>query len=380
MLKPFFNIIKNRFSFLKRFFYYISIVPTKNNNQTLKIMRKLLLVLVGVFALNFQVKAQNDGIESILLASGDAEKLVSAYINPAMTGLIYGMNNGWYHTAKVHKVFGFDLSIGLNASLVPSEDEIFSFASLGLSGNTTSTSLTGATVAGSEDLQVPVTFSGTVQGQNVSATFNMPGGVKEKLPINAIPSPSVQFNMGLPWKTEVMIRATPQINSDDVSGKLLGLGLKKEITDWFGPLEKTPLHVSLLASFTTMNIDYNIQNESSINGMNQQAEFKLNSYNVEAIASLNFPVINIFGGIGYSSGSSELNMLGTYELEYDTGQPAPNDTVTETVVDPLNLDFDASGFKTTVGARLSLGFFKIFGSYTLQEYNTINAGIAFSFR
>lgn len=73
-------------------------------------------------------------------------------------------------------------------------------------------------------------------------------------------------------------------------------------------------------------------------------------------------------------------MLGTYNLEYDTGQPAPNDTVTETVVDPLNLDFNANGFKTTVGARLSLGFFKIFGSYTLQEYNTVNAGIALSFR
>ncbi|WP_394420657.1 DUF6588 family protein [Tenacibaculum mesophilum] len=28
----------------------------------------------------------------------------------------------------------------------------------------------------------------------------------------------------------------------------------------------------------------------------------------------------------------------------------------------------------------SLVFFKIFGSYTLQEYNSVNAGIAFSFR
>jgi hypothetical protein len=70
-------------------------------------------------------------------------------------------------------------------------------------------------------------------------------------------------------------------------------------------------------------------------------------------------------------------MLGTYDLDYDVNGGG---TVTETVVDPLNLDFNASGFKTTVGARLSLGFFKIFGSYTLQEYNTVNAGIALSFR
>ena len=79
-----------------------------------------------------------------------------------MTGLVYGMNNGWYHTAKAHKLFGFDISIGLNASIVPSKDEIFTFASLGLSSNTTSSSLIGATVAGSENLEAPVTFTGTV--------------------------------------------------------------------------------------------------------------------------------------------------------------------------------------------------------------------------
>lgn len=75
-------------------------------------MKKLLLVFVGILTLTTTaVKAQNDGIESILLASGDAEKLTEAYINPAMKGLIFGMNNGWYHTAKTHKLLGFDIAI-----------------------------------------------------------------------------------------------------------------------------------------------------------------------------------------------------------------------------------------------------------------------------
>lgn len=343
-------------------------------------MKKFLLVFVSVFTLTFSAKAQtNDGFESILLAADDAEKLVGAYINPAMTGLIYGMNNGWYHTAKVHKLFGFDISIGLNASIVPSSDEIFRFADLGLT-NVTSTSQTAATVAGPNSLEAPVTFSGTIQGQAVTATFNMPGGVKDDLPINAIPTPAVQFTMGLPWKIDGMVRLVPKVGSDNVKGSLLGLGVKKEITSWFGPMEKTPLHVSLLAAFTSMTVDYDIQAESTIPGSNQKAEFDLNSYTIEAIASLNFPFINIFGGFGYNGGSSDLSMSGTYQLEYNTGLPAPNDTLTETVVDPVDLSFNASGFKTTLGARISLGFFKIFGSYTIQEYNTLNAGIAFSFR
>jgi hypothetical protein len=343
-------------------------------------MKKILLVFVGVFTLTFHTNTQaqtNDGFESILLAADDAEKLVGAYIEPAMTGLIFGMNNGWYHTAKVHKLFGFDISFGLNASVVPSSSEVFRFADLALT-NTTSTSTTAQTVAGS-DITTPVTFSGTVQGQTVSATFEMPGGVKDDLPLNAVPTPAVQFGIGLPWKFDAMIRFVPEVGSDDVKGNLLGIGLKKEITKWFGPMEKTPLHVSLLAAYTTMNVDYDIQADSSIPGTGQRAEFELNSYTVEAIASLNFPVINIYGGFGYNGGNSDLRMLGTYDLEYDvTGVPGA--TVSETVTDPVNLSFDASGFKTTLGVRLSLGFFKIFGSYTLQEFNTFNGGIAFSFR
>lgn len=342
-------------------------------------MKKLLLILVVLFLGSSKLKAQ-DGLEAILLASGDADKLTEAYMNPAMKGLIFGANSGWYHTAKVHKVLGFDITVGLNASMVPSEEEIFTFANLGLSNNVTANMPTSATVGGPNDLQADVTFSGTVQGQNVSATFTMPGGIQDDVPLNAIPSPAIQIGVGLPWDLEANLRLVPKVGSDDVKGQLFGLGLKKEITNWLGPIDKTPFHLSLFAAYTAMSVDYDIQEDSSINGSNQEATFDLNTYTVEAIASLNFPVINIYGGVGFNSGTSDIKMKGTYELEYQTGQPAPNDTVTETVVDPLNLDFDANGFKATVGARLSLGFFKIFGSYTLQEYNTLNAGIALSFR
>lgn len=326
------------------------------------------------------MKAQ-DGLEAIILASKqDANKLTEAYLNPAMKGLVYGMNSGWYHSAKTHKKFGFDISISLSASMVPSKDEIFKFADLGLSTSTTSTSLTGATVAGSNSLEAPVKVSTTIDGQTVTAQFNMPGGIKEDLPLNAVPSPSVQFSLGLPKQFDVMIRFVPEVRSDDVTGNILGIGLKKEITDWFGIIGKTPLHISLLGAYTKMNVNYNIQNSSSIQGSNQEASFSLNSYTIQAIASLNFPIINFYGGIGYSAGTSDLKMKGTYNLNYNTSLPAPNNTKQVILTNPLNIDFKASGMRATLGTRLSLGFFKIFGDYTIQDYNTISAGIAFSFR
>ena len=332
-------------------------------------MKKSILLFMGVFALAFSTKAQ-DGFEGYLLAdNNDRSKLIEAYITPAMKGLIYSMNSGWYHTAKVHKPFGFDIAIGLNASLVPEEDEMFTLSGL---TSINAGSITAASVAGSEDFRPVTTVNFVESGVPFSTTFNAPGGVKESLPLSAVPAPAVQVSLGLPAKFEVSLRLVPKVGSDDVKGSLFGIGLKKEITDWFGPMDKTPLHVSLLAAYTNMTVDYEIESSGDVSTQNGLAEFKLNAYTFQAIASLNFPVINIYGGFGYGSGSSTLNMLGDYTLSYGVA--------TRTISDPLTSKFDASGFRTTGGVRLSLGFFKIFGSYTLQEYNTANLGVAFSFR
>ena len=283
-------------------------------------MKKIILFTV-LFLITYVSKAQE--LESILLAArGDANKLTESYLNPGMKGLIYGMNSGWYHTAAVHKKFGFDISIGLNASMTPQKDELITFANLGLT-NITSSSATSPTLAGAGD-GATMNVNATVQGQSVTASFDMPSGIKDDLPLNAIPSPAVQLSLGLPYKFDIMLRLVPEVGSDDVKGNLLGIGLKKEITSIFGPLEKLPLHVSVLAAYTTMDVNY-YMNGSEIPGNNQDAAFKLNSYTAQAIASLNFPIINFYGGIGYSAGKSTLKMLGTYELEYNTGQPAPNE-------------------------------------------------------
>lgn len=335
-------------------------------------MKKSILIFLGFFALTYSVKAQ-DGFEGYLLAdNNDRGKLIDAYINPAMKGLIYGMNNGWYHTAKVHKPFGFDIAIGLNASIVPEADEMFTLSGLTSVNQATGGSITAASVAGSEDTTPLTTVNFVENGQTFSTTFNAPGGVKESLPLSAVPAPAVQLSMGLPGKFEVSLRLVPKVGSDDVKGNLFGLGLKKEITSWFGPMEKTPLHVSLLAAYTTMTVDYNIDSSGDVSVNNGLAEFKLNAYTFQAVASLNFPIINLYGGIGYGSGNSTLKMLGDYTLSYGA--------LSRTISDPINSKFDAGGFRTTIGTRLSLGFFKIFGSYTLQEYNTVNLGIAISIR
>ncbi len=335
-------------------------------------MKKLILLIIAISSLN--VSSQE--LETILLAGDDAGKLTNAYVNPGTKALIFNINNGWYHTAKVHKKFGFDITISASGSIIPEKEQFFNLADIGLSNVTTFNQPTTPTLGADNNITpAEITYNGTVSDQNVSVTFEMPSGIKDDLPIGMVPSAMVQVGLGLPFKLEAIARFVPKIGNDDFKAGLFGIGLKKEITNWFGPLDKTPLHVSLLAAYTSMNADYEIGNTSSdgVITQNASAEFKLNAYTFQALASLNFPIINLYGGVGYNSGNSDLNMLGDYTLSYGPG-------IQETVSNPLSISSDAGSFNATIGVRLSLGFFKLFGSYSAQEFSSFNAGIAFSFR
>ena len=345
----------------------------------MKVLKSLILFpVILCFA-----KLQAQELETILLAKDDAQKLTNAYFDPAFKGLMFAMNNGWYHTAEVHKKFGFDLSIGANAALIPSKDELFSVVELGLSRNTTITNgvSSSPTIAGSKsDTTAELQYSTVVEGQNVTADFTLPGGIKDDLPINAMPAPSVQLSIGLPYKLETIVRFVPKIGNTEVKVGLFGLGFKKEITDLLGDLGKTPLHLSLLAAYSNMSVDYKIiDTGGNVATENASTEFDLNTYTIQAIASLNFPIFNLYGGIGYNAGNIKLNMLGTYILEYDPEEDSLP-SVQESVTNPISLKTTSGSMNATIGMRLSLGFFKIYGSYTLQDYSTLNAGIAFSFR
>ncbi len=325
-------------------------------------------------------------LESLILAGDDASKLTEGYINPVMKGLMYSMNGGWYTTAKTHKKFGFDITINANASIVPDADQLFDFNQSEydyLSTENGETSL--PTIMSEDDTETTVDVSIPVgDGSFKVGSFEMPGGITEDLPVNAIPTPMVQVGFGLPFKTDIKLRMVPKVNFDDsVEASLFGLGLQHDLTQYLGPIDKLPLSVSILGA--NMKVSYAIEDESSSDGVtvssDGEAEFKMDTFTIQALASLDFKIITIYGGLGYNNGKSTVKLKGDYDLTYTIeGGVLDGQEVTETVTDPINLNFDANGMRATIGTRLNLAFFKIFADYTLQEYNTVTAGIAFSFR
>lgn len=348
-------------------------------------MKKIYLMLLLVIGYQ-QVKAQDLG--TIILAADDASLLAKNYLDPAAKGLMYSMNGGWFTTAKTHSVLGFDITINANASFVPSSAQMFAFNPVDyrfLSLPNGEKSL--PTVMSENDLETQVDISIPVgDGTYKVASFQMPGGIAKDLPLNAVPTPMVQVGVGLPFNTDIKARFVPKLTFDDsVDASLIGFGLQHSLSQYFKPMDNLPLNVSVLAAFTNMKVVYNMDDEDpndNVQITNAATEFKMNSWTVQALASLDFKIVTVYGSVGYNAGKSTAKMKGEYTLTYDIVDE--NDvyygTVEDSIKDPVNIDFESTGVRATLGARLNLGVFKIFADYTLQEYNTASAGIAFSFR
>ena len=292
-----------------------------------------------------------------------------------MKGAIYSSNGGWFNSAKVHKKLGVDLSLRLNASFVPSADQVFSISNLEY---ITSEANDLPTIIGSsrqEELIVTIPPDGILP--EMKTTIKSPKGIKSKLPLGAVPAPVLQLGIGIPFDTEVILRYSPEYHRKGIDMSFKGLGIKHNLLQYFGPIDKFPINISALASFSKMEIDYDIQSFSSIKGSGQVAQFSLNNYNLLLIASLDVLVVNFYAGFGFSGGDSSFKMLGQYDLEYQTESNIP---ITRSLNDPIDMNFNVSGYQTTIGAKFKFLIFSAYADFTFQDYNTLSAGISINFR
>lgn len=292
-----------------------------------------------------------------------------------MKGAIYSSNGGWFNSAKVHKKLGVDLSLRLNASFVPSADQVFSISNLEY---ITSEANDLPTIIGSsrqEELIVTIPPDGILP--EMKTTIKSPKGIKSKLPLGAIPAPVLQLAIGIPFDTEVILRYSPEYHRKGIDMSFKGLGIKHNLLQYFGPIDKFPINISALASFSKMEIDYDIQSFSSIKGSGQVAQFSLNNYNLLLIASLDVLVVNFYAGFGFSGGDSSFKMLGQYDLEYQTESNIP---ITRSLNDPIDMNFNVSGYQTTIGAKFKFLIFSAYADFTFQNYNTLSTGISINFR
>ncbi len=352
-------------------------------NRIMKKNRVNLIYLLVTSALAFNTAQGQNNLDQIVKGGvQDANTLVSGYAAPALNAIGYGLNQGWYNTAKPHKVLGIDLTATFSFIRIPNADLSYYVDNTKLQNIERLTGPGGNVQSG----YVPTVFGanqtptyafksvpGSTQPPIIPGSeFSGPPGVDlSSVPVikNSMPIPMVQLGLGLPKGFELKFRYVPTINFGSNSKSnfsLFGIGLMHDVKQYIPGIKSLPFDLSGFIGYTkmTLNADFNAPTYPD-----QKAIMTTSATTIQGVISKKFAVLTGYAGLGYNIASSKLAVNGTY----DVGKGV-------TVKDPINLNVSASGPRATFGLRLKLAVFTFSGEYTLQKYSALSLGFGLSVR
>jgi len=344
-------------------------------------MKKILLVLMAVSLLAGISNA--DFITDLQqLASQNAEN----YVAPFVTGFGTNMNNGLYHTAAPHKLFGFDIGVRVMGAMVPDDAMTYTFALpptvTYTDPNYGSLTLNTADIYPASNLETPTVF-GDDQGSSIApdeamtesalasaypsippseraamadslvkyGTFPMVPGLN----IDLVPLAMPQVCLGLPFKSEVLLRFMPEYDLGDY-GKVsfFGVGLKHSVSQY---IPMCPVDISVQGVFQQLKLGDIIESTHT-------------NFNVHASKKISLLILSLTPYVGLGMESSNLKV--DYTIT-GTGNPALDNT-------PVSFDIKGdNGFRGRVGISTRILLFKLYGDYSfLGDYPGYSAGFMIS--
>lgn len=342
-------------------------------------LRILPALLLTIPLANHAAAQANKFITFLQAGQADAAKLTSAYLNPAMEGFSYGVNGGWFHTARTHDRLGFDISITATGVFFPTSATTFRPDQLGLNNT--------VLVGGNE---VAPTIIGPETSTAYESTIQTPGG-PEMVTFSGAPGldfgnrwlvkgmtvPMFQAAVGIGKKTDAKIRFIPTVGLGSVTrAGLVGLGFQHDIKQHIKAWSERSFDLSLFAGYTRVagEIQTAIGDLPRPAGDTrpQETPFKVHAFLVQAMVSKQIEAITFYSGVGYNASRSVADVLGSYVI---FGDNTDNEVV---LTDPLSLSFRDNSMRVTAGARLQIGHFCIFGDYTLQQRSAVTVGIGYT--
>jgi hypothetical protein len=358
------------------------------NNQFTK--RSGILVIC-LFLFSLVSYSQFNNVDFLRSVPADGAKYIQAYLTPWANAFGAGLNGGWYNTAKPHKLGGFDITTSLNVGFVPTSAETFDISKIGLSSALTGTG-SASTVAGPDKAGPLMTYR--VNGITL-ASFNAPQGTAWRY----IPVPTAQVGIGLPFGTELKVRFIPKIKIKDGNVSLWGVGLVHSIMQYLPGNKLLPFDVSLFAGYTKLqsNVALDLQPDAAVSQAytapysstfpKQNLKVNVEALNISAIASLNLPIITIYGGLGYCKTKTGMNFAGNFPLPVVvtpvSGAPFVQYNNSGVKKGPdfpgINVK-NFSGLRANVGLRIKLAVVTIHADYTRAQYNVVSVGLGISFR
>jgi hypothetical protein len=376
--------------------------------------RKLLSLslLAAASASTFTALGQGEGAAILKAGTQDANKILNAYMSPIFKGFASGSNIGWYNTARPHGTGGFDITFSLGVFSVPTEDQTYTFNSLGLGkGPYTFTpktaetdpnkklgTLFGPAVSDQQyNINYNFSFDTTIGGNPVRldtsivlGSITMPPGAN--VPLFPSLPPAVQLAVGIYKNTEVMLRFVPTQKAQGFETGMFGLGVKHDIKQWIPGIKDMPIwdwsvvfgFNSFKNSFTVpeanrLKVDGNPEYQLAYNAGafagkaydNQRFEFNGNGWMLGTVVSAKLLFFTPYLGINYNRASSSFAMLGDYPLliaETDKNDPNFGQSKIIEMKDPIKIEGSVSGLRINPGFRLKFLIFTIHYDYSWNTY------------
>jgi hypothetical protein len=295
-------------------------------------MKKFLVALLIVTGPVFH--CLRGGVDDVL--SFVSEKNVVGYLKPFVTSLGVGLNSGMYHSAKVPDEFSFGFSLKGTFVLIPDEQKTFDpYTPEGYS------SVPTATVYGGDP--------GYVYGEDGYISY--PGGFN----VDELALGFPQFMLG--WKgTELTAKFIPvlKVGESEEEFYFYTFSLKHELTRYFSDM---PFNGALQIGMGKIKFS-------------DQLEFNNLVFNL--IASKDFGISTLYGGIGYQTTGVEAN----YSITGDPDNADPDLRLPKDV--SITIEGE-NGLGVTAGGALRMGFFVLNADYTFNSQSIISAGMSFEF-
>lgn len=338
---------------------------------------KNLSVLIFFCFVTLSVNAQND--LDVLLAAGvdDAQRFANDYLMPGTNGIMHSMNANWFNTADAKPLGGFEISVLANASLINDKNRMFLLNTNDYNNvqfvEGSSTQMV-ASVLGENDsnIAIEITYDDPIFG-NQTEQITLPKGIGSDTG-NLLPTAFIQGALGLIKGLEIKARFIPKFTKDKVElSNMFGVGLQMEFTKWMPADKILPVAISGLIAYTHLDGSYDLKDSLGIEGENQRLENDTNTWLFQFIASTKLPILNFYGGIGYITGKSKSNLLGTYRVTDGT-------LISEDIINPFSVSSQVSSVRWTIGTKLKLGFFRLSAEYHLSEFDVFSVGLSFGLR
>ncbi|TRX64256.1 DUF6588 family protein [Carboxylicivirga sp. M1479] len=328
-------------------------------------MKKIRIILsIALIASSVQLFGQSQIVDFLKAGQADANTLSQSYLLPYGEMLGVNLNSGWYNSAKVHKIGGFDITFSASYATAPNSKKSFDPSNLSLEAVTPESDGMAPTMAGSNKESMGFYFQDDPTKTNI---IDMKGANAD-----VFVSPMIQAAIGLPFHTEIMGRFMPKTSYGDYGDAgLWGIGLKHSIKDYIPFVKRVPfLNASVLAAYTDFDAKLGVSNEGFAGEIGEGSgnlETTAGAFTTRLLIGVNVPVVSFYTGLGYGTTTSNFDVVGEFVGYEDTSKP-------------IALEYKTSGFDFNAGMRLRLAIFSLHADYTVGEYSVITAGVGINFR